>query len=76
MEKVVIASAKPQIFVVRSRVFPKREAQAGKKGTVTKVEAALGKSRFNQESKLPKLLQMMEQHFDFPAVYRGLGLAS
>jgi len=45
MEKVVIASAKPQIFVIRSRVFPRPEAQAGKKGTVTKVEAATGDAR-------------------------------
>ncbi len=45
MEKVVIASAKPQIFVIRSRVFPKPEAQAGRKGTVTKVDAATGEAR-------------------------------
>lgn len=43
--------------------------------TVMSIEQALGKTRFNQEKKLPKLIEIMEQHFDFQAVYRGLGLA-
>ncbi len=42
---------------------------------VTGIEDALGKPRFNQEKKLLRLTQIMEQHFDFQAVYRGLGLA-
>ncbi len=42
---------------------------------VTSIEDALGKTRFHQEKKLPKLAEIMEQHFDFQAVYRGLGLA-
>ena len=41
--------------------------------TVTSIEDALGKTRFNQEKKLPKLAEIMEQHFDFQALYRGLG---
>ena len=41
---------------------------------VTSIEDALGKGRFNQEEKLPKLTEIMEQHFDFQALYRGLGL--
>jgi electron transfer flavoprotein alpha subunit len=45
MEKVVVATATPQIFVIRSRVFPKPEAQPGKKGTVTKVDGAIGEVR-------------------------------
>ncbi len=43
---------------------------------VTNIEDALGKTRFNQEKKLPKLTAIMEQHFDFQTVYKGLGLAS
>jgi len=43
---------------------------------VSSVELALGKPRFNQEKKLPRLIEIMEQQFDFPAVYKGLGLAS
>ena len=41
--------------------------------TVTDIENALGKTRFSQESKLARLTEIMEQHFNFPAVYRGLG---
>jgi electron transfer flavoprotein alpha subunit len=41
MEKVVVG-AKPQIFLIRSRVFPKPEAHAGKTGAVKKVDAVVG----------------------------------
>jgi len=41
---------------------------------VMSIEDALGKTRFHQEKKLPKLIEIMEQHFNFQAVYRGLGL--
>jgi BioD-like phosphotransacetylase family protein len=43
---------------------------------VTTIETALGKTRFNQENKLARLAEIMERHFDFPAVARGLGPAS
>ena len=42
---------------------------------VVSIEDALGKIRFHQEKKLPKLTEIMEQHFNFQAVYIGLGLA-
>ena len=42
---------------------------------VMSIEDALGKTRFHQEKKLPKLTEIMEQHFNFQAVYRGLGLS-
>ncbi len=42
---------------------------------VANIEDALGKTRFNQENKLSKLNAIMEQHFNFQAVYKGLGLA-
>ena len=41
---------------------------------VTSIEDALGKARFNQE-KLPRLTEVMDQHFDFKTAYKGLGLA-
>ena len=44
--------------------------------TVTGIEDALGKSKFNQEKKLPRLIEIMEQHFNLQALYKGLGLAS
>ncbi len=43
--------------------------------TVTGIEDALGKTRFNQERKLPRLAEIMEQHFNFQAVAKGLGWA-
>lgn len=43
---------------------------------VTSVDDALGKTRFSGENKLSKLTEIMEQHFNFQTVYKGLGLAS
>lgn len=44
--------------------------------TVMAIEEALDKTRFNQVKKLTKLTEIMEKHFGFQDVYRGLGLAS
>jgi BioD-like phosphotransacetylase family protein len=41
---------------------------------VNTLEIALGRSRFNQPKKLPRLLQIMEKHFDYRAVEQGLAL--
>ncbi len=43
---------------------------------VTNIEDAMGNIRFNQKNKLPKLTEIMGKHFDFPALYKGLGLDS
>ncbi len=43
---------------------------------VSSIEAALARNRFNQAKKLPRLTEIMEQHFDFEALYKGLGLTS
>ena len=45
------------------------------KTIVTSIEDALAGTRFNQEGKLPRLIEILEQHFDFAGVYNGLGLA-
>jgi len=50
-------------------------AKADTVSIMTNIEDALGKAKFNQEKKLPKLIGIIEQHFDFQALYRGLGLA-
>ena len=42
--------------------------------TVNSIELALGKSKFNQEKKLPRLGEIMEQQFNFQALYKGLNL--
>jgi len=39
------------------------------------VEQALGTTKFNQEKKMPRLAEIMEQQLDFQALYKGLGLA-
>ncbi len=44
--------------------------------TVMAIEDALDEARFNQEKKLPKLIEIMEKHFNFQNVHQGLGLAS
>lgn len=41
---------------------------------ITRVEEALVRARFNQESKLKKLGELLEANIDFKALYKGLGL--
>ena len=49
----------------------------GDTGTiVASIEDALDKATFSQEKKVPKLTEIMEQHFNFPALYKGLGLSN
>lgn len=43
---------------------------------VSNIEDALVRNRFNQAKKLPKLNEIMGQHFDFEALYKGLDLTS
>jgi len=42
---------------------------------VKNIEDALDETRFNQEKKLPKLTEIMEQHLDFQTLYKELNLA-
>jgi electron transfer flavoprotein alpha subunit len=42
LTKVVMPKALPQILLIRGRVFPRPEPDAGRKGTVTKLAAAVG----------------------------------
>jgi len=42
---------------------------------VSNIEDALVQTKFNQDNKLPRLIEIMEQHFDFAGVDKGLGLA-
>ena len=43
-------------------------------GVIAQLEEALSASRFHQESKLPKLIEMMRDNLDMAAVQHGLGL--
>jgi len=40
---------------------------------VTRIEDTMARSRFNQESKLRKLAEIMEANFDFKILYKALG---
>jgi len=42
---------------------------------LTSIEDALASIKFSQEAKLPRLAEIMEQYFNFQALYKGLGLA-
>jgi BioD-like phosphotransacetylase family protein len=41
----------------------------------SRLEEALVKTRFNQKSKLPRLIELMKQGFDFTALYKSAGIA-
>jgi BioD-like phosphotransacetylase family protein len=41
---------------------------------ISSIENALATNRFNQAEKLPRLTEIMEQHLDFKALYKGLDL--
>jgi hypothetical protein len=75
---VLTGNTKPNL-VVLSRAEEKNVpiilARDDVTAIVTNIEDALGKTRFNQENKLPRLTEIIEQHFDFQTVYKGLGLA-
>lgn len=42
LTKVVFEAGKPQIITLRTRAFPKPEAEAGRSGEIEKIEAAVG----------------------------------
>ncbi len=64
----------PVLYNAESMKVPIILTKGDVAATVVDIEDALGKVRFNQEGKLPRLSEIMEQYFDFPAVYKGLGL--
>ncbi len=62
-------------YKAANRKIPVILAKEDVAAIVASIEDALDKTRLNQEKKLPKLTEIMEQHFDFRTVYQGLGLA-
>jgi hypothetical protein len=77
--KCLVVSGVPPIHTVLRRAEDRGVPIILTKGdtisTVNSIELALGKTRFNQEKKLSRLGEIMEQQFNFQALYRGLGLA-
>ncbi|MFC2055987.1 AAA family ATPase [Chloroflexota bacterium] len=76
---LVLTRDTPLKPVVLDRAEEKKISIIIAKGDVTSIisniEDAFGKVKFNQENKLPKLTEIMGQHFAFQTVYKGLGLA-
>ena len=77
---LVISGETPPIPSVLNRAEDKKIpiilAKEDVRAIVANIEDALAKTRFNQENKLPRLTEILEQHFDFQTVYKGLGLTS
>ena len=74
---VVSGGASPIHAVLRSaddKGIPIILTKGDINSTVNSIELALGKGRFNQEKKLPRLGEIMEQQFNFQALYKGLNL--
>lgn len=77
---LVISGDTPPIYFVRYRAEDKgvpiilTKSDTG--DIVESIEGALEKARFNQEKKLLRLAEIMEQHLSLPAISKGLGLAA
>ncbi len=76
---ILSGTTPPPIYSVYSKAEDKGIPIIAVEGSisdiVTAIEAALGKARFNQERKLPRLAEIMQEHLDFKAVTSGLGLS-
>jgi len=64
----------PVLTSAKDKGIPIILAKGDTGSVVNTLEIALGRSRFNQPKKLPRLLEIMERHFDFKAVEQGLAL--
>ena len=65
----------PVLYGAQDKEIPIILTKGDTIATVMSIEDALSNTRFNQEKKLPKLTEIMEQHFNFQALYQGLSLA-
>jgi len=63
------------IYRAEDKKVPIISAKGDTVTLVTAIEDALSKTKFNYEKKLARITEIMEQHFNFPALYQGLGLA-
>jgi len=64
----------PVITSAKDKGIPIILTKGDTNSVVNTLEMALGKPRFNQPKKLPRLREIMERHFDFQAVEQGLSL--
>jgi len=61
----------PVITSAKDKGIPIILTRGDTDSVVSSLELALGKTRFNQEKKLPRLLEIMEEHFNFAALGPG-----
>ncbi len=77
---LILTGNKPPIDLVRYRAeerkVPLLLVKQDTLSTVAAIEEAIVKTRFRQQRKLERLEEILAQHFDFPALYQGLGLAA
>jgi BioD-like phosphotransacetylase family protein len=67
----------PQVMnEAESKAVPVIQTDDDVAAVISSIEDALSRNRFNQTKKLPRLTELMEQHFDFEVLYKGLGLTS
>ena len=59
----------------KSKKVPIIRVQGDISLTAAKIEAVLGKTKFNEEKKLPYLAQFLEQYFDFKMLGESLALS-
>jgi len=69
-----VAPTYPVITSAKDKGIPIILTSGDTSSVVNTLEIALGRPRFNQPKKLPRLLEIMEKHFDFQAVEQGLAL--
>ena len=76
---VISGSTEPPIqnvlFKAENKGTPIILADTDTNAIIKGIEDALDKTRFKQEKKLPKLAEIIREHLDFQAIYKGLGLA-
>ncbi len=76
---LVLSGDAPPIYAVlksaKDKGIPIIATKGDTASVVSSIEQALDKAKFNQEKKLPRLAEIMKRHFDFPALYKGLGLS-
>jgi len=75
---LVLSGSTPPLYSVLNKAenkgIPVISTESDTDAIITSIEDALGKARFNQEKKLPKLAEIMQQ-LDLQALNKGLGLA-
>ncbi len=63
------------LYRAENKEVPIILTESGTESIVAAIEGALDRGRFSEEGKLPKLAEIMKQHLDYKAIYKGLSAA-